>query len=406
MRTRSILLVSMLLLLTSVSFSAVLSEWRGPNRDGIYPNENLLKEWPADGPALLWSAGGLGVCFSSPAVTKDAIYGTALLETEGWLFAFDHNGTEMWKVKYGPEWAESHEGVHTTPTVVDDKIYIISAMGQVFCFDTKGTFIWTVDMIKEFGARNIAWGFSESALVDGDKVFCTPGGTKAMMAALNRNTGKIIWQTKGNGQLSAYCSPTIINHNGIRILVTMTEKSVVALDPESGNMLWEKDHVTKYDINPNTILYKDGWLHTFSGYGTGSQMFEIAADGMSAKKLWASDEPDNQMAGAVLVDGYIYTSGHKNRGWACVDWTTGDVLWQSREYGGKGPIVFSDGLLHMYSEKGDVVLAKPNSEKFDVISAFKMNDGSAEHWAHPVVKDGRLYIRHGDVMNVYDIAAK
>ncbi|MBN1465586.1 PQQ-binding-like beta-propeller repeat protein, partial [candidate division KSB1 bacterium] len=312
----------------------------------------------------------------------------------------------LWRTTYGPEWDAGHKGARTTPTVVDDKIYLISGTMQVTCLDTAGKIVWRVDMAKEFGARNLHWGMTESPLVDGDKVFCTPGGTGAMMAALNRQNGEIIWQTKGNGQLSAYCSPVIIDHNGRRLLVTMTEKAVVALAPESGTMLWSLPHVTQYDINPNSVLYKDGYLHAISGYGTGGQLFKIAADGKSATKIWANEVPDSQMAGAVLVDGYLYSSGHQNRGWACVEWMSGDVKWQSRDYGGKGPIIFADGMLYLYSEKGDVVLVKPNPDKFEPISAFKMNDGSGEHWAHPVIKDGRLYIRHGDVMNVYDIASR
>jgi outer membrane protein assembly factor BamB len=381
-------------------------QFRGPNRDGIYENENLLKQWPENGPSKVWSARDVGIGFSSPAVTDRAVYVTALIGTEGRLFAFDHRGKKLWAATYGPEWDGGHKGARTTPTVVDDKIYLISGMGQVICLDTMGKILWTVDMMKEFGARNLHWGMAESPLVDGDKIFCTPGGTTAMMAALNRHSGKAIWQTKGNGQLSAYCSPAIIDHNGHRMLVTMMEKAVVAFEPESGDMLWSMPHVTQYDINPNTVLYKNGYLYAFSGYGTGGQMLKLSSDGKSATKVWSNDVPDSQMAGAVLVNGYIYSSGHKNRGWACVNWASGHVKWQSREYGGKGPIIYADGMLYLYSEKGDVVLVKPNPEKFEPISAFTMNDGSGEHWAHPVIMDGRLYIRHGDVMNVYDIASK
>lgn len=406
MRFQHALSILLIFLAATLVFSEVLSEWRGANRDGIYPNERLLKKWPEAGPKKLWSADGLGIGFSSPAVTQQAVYVTALIGSEGRLFAFDHNGKQIWKTGYGPEWDQGHKGARTTPTVVDDKIYLISGMARVVCLNTAGAIEWSVDMEREFGARNLHWGLTESPLVDGDIIYCTPGGSKAMMAALNRFTGKTIWQTKGNGQLSAYCSPVIIKHNGKRILVTMTEKAVVALEPASGEVLWQQPHVTQYDINPNTILYQDGYLYTLSGYGTGGQMFALTADGKSAQKVWVNETPDSQMAGAVLVDGYIYSSGHKNRGWACSAWKTGAVQWQSRDYGGKGPIIFSDGMLYLYSEKGDVVLAKPNPEKFEPVSAFVMQDGSGEHWAHPVIKNGRLYIRHGDVMNVYDISAR
>ena len=404
---RKIFIASLVLIFTAEFASAdILSQWRGPERDGVYPGESLMKQWPAAGPKLLWRADGLGIGFSSPAVTTDRVYVTSLIDAQGWLFAFDHAGVLQWKMNYGPEWDEGHKGTRTTPTIVDNNIYLVSGVGTVYCVRTTGKPIWSVDMKKEFGAEVLHWGIAESALVDGDVVYCTPGGTTALVVALNRHTGAVIWQTTSNGEISAYCSPRLIYHNNNKTLVTMTQKSLVAIDPTTGDLMWRQGHTTRYDIHPNTPLYKDGLIYAFSGYGTGSQMFKISPDGKSASKVWANDTPDNQMAGAVLVDGMIYTSGHQNRGWGCVNWKTGDLVWNSDEYGGKGPIIFSDGLLYMYSEKGDVVLAKPNPTKFEPLSAFKMEEGSGQHWAHPVVKNGRLYIRHGDVMHVYDVAAK
>ncbi len=403
---RKFFLLFVLICMASVASADVISQWRGPNRDGIYPGEKLLKQWPKKGPKLLWRADGLGIGFSSPAVTPDRVYVTSLIGSEGWLFAFDHSGALQWKVNYGPEWDKGHKGTRTTPAVVDDKIYLISGVGVITCLDAKGKLLWTVDMKEKFGAVVLHWGIAESPLVDGDKIYCTPGGPGALVAALNRHTGAVVWTTKSNGETSGYCSPRLITHNNKKILATMTERSVVAIDPKTGVLLWRQPHVTKYDINPNTPLYKDGLVYTFSGYGTGSQMFKIAADCKSAKIIWANDTPDNQMAGAVLIDGYIYSSGHNNRGWACLDWKTGGLQWRSRDHGGKGPIIYSDGMLYIYSEKGDVVLARPNPKKFEPVSAFKLRDGSGTHWAHPVIRDGRLYIRHGDVLMVYDIAAK
>lgn len=382
----------------------IVSQWRGPDRDGVYPNENLLAEWPQGGPKLLWKATGLGEGYSSPAVTEDRVYVTALLDNTGYLFAFDHEGNPVWNVAYGPEWDQGHPGTRTTPTVVGDKMYLVSGVGHVVCLSTSGTVLWTVDMTKTFGAQVLRWGIAESPLVDDDRVICTPGGSKAMLAALDRHTGETVWQTKGNGDISAYCSPDVITVGNNRIIVTMTQKHVVGVDAETGKFLWEQPHHTRYDINPNTPLYSNGLLYTNSGYGTGSQMFELSADGTSIKKLWDNEIPDSQMAGMVLVDGYIYASGHSNRGWACVDWQSGELQWQDRDLGGKGPIIFSDGLIYIYSEKGDVALVNPNPQKFDVISSFEVTEGSGPHWAHPVIDNGRLYIRHGDVLLVYDIS--
>ena len=388
----------------SAAFGRIDSQWRGPNRDGVYPNESLLKKWPDEGPKLIWSVGELGAGYSSPAVTSDRVYLTGMISGEGFLFAFDREGKLVWKSSYGPEWDGSRPGARTTPTVVDDRIYLMSAEGRAVCFSTDGNKIWSINLMQEFGARNLEWGMTESLLVDGDRVFCAPGGRNVMIAALDRHSGKAIWKIKGTGETSGYCSPCLVKHGERRLLLTMTARSVVGIDADSGEYLWRHSHVTDYVVNANTPLYQDGYLYTVSGYDTGGQMFELSEDGKSIKRVWSQDTLDSQMGAAVLVDGYIYGSGHQNRGWHCLDWKTGKVRYTAREIGNKGAIIFSDGMLYCYSERGDVALVKPNPQKFEVVSSFQIKKGSGEHWAHPVIKDGRLYIRHGDALMVYHIA--
>jgi outer membrane protein assembly factor BamB len=392
---------------TAALFSAdILSQWRGAERDGIYRVEGLLSEWPDGGPELLWRVDGLGIGFSSPAVANKRVYVTAMIDGTGYLFAFDWEGKQIWKKTYGNEWDGGRPGARTTPTVLQDRIYLFSGYAKVVCLDMNADIVWQVDAQKAFGARNLRWGITESLLVDGDRLFCTPGGRNVMVAALDRHTGTTIWTSKGNGEASSYCSPVLVNHNNRPLLLTMTGKSVVGLDANNGKMLWEHSHVTSYDINPNTPLYKDGRIFTVSGYGTGGQMFELSKDGNSIKRLWAQDAIDSQMGAAVLVDGYIYGSGQNNRGWHCLDWRTGKVMYSARELGNKGNIIFAGGLLYLYGEKGDVALVRPNPQELDVISSFKIKEGSGPHWAHPVIDNGRLFVRHGDVMMVYDIGKK
>ena len=398
----------LLLLLLGVNLlhGQIDSQWRGPNRDGIYPGEKLLQSWPAHGPRQIWSAEDLGIGYSSAAVTKDRVYITGMIDGEGFLFAFDHNGSLLWKSSYGPEWDGGHEGARTTPTVVGDRIYLYSGEGHAVCLSTAGKVLWSVNTFKAFGGRNLHWGITESLLVDGDRLFCTPGGPDVLMAVLDRHSGKTLQTLRGNGELSAYCSPALVKHGGRRLILTMTGKSLVGLDADSGEFLWDARHITRYDINPNTPLYFGGRIFSQSGYGTGCQMFQLAPDGTSVKRIWENEEGDSQMAAAVLIDGHLYTSGHSNRGWACLDWETGETQWQSRDLYGKGPVVFSDGKIYLYSEKGDVALVNPDPARFDVVSSFKISRGSGPHWAHPVIRDGRLYIRHGEVLMVYDIAAE
>ena len=395
-------------LLLSLSFSFALgqieSQWRGPDRDGVYPDENLLRKWPDAGPRLLWFVEGLGAGYSSAAVTSDRVYLTGMIRGEGFLFAFDMEGKLVWRASYGPEWDGSRPGARTSPTVVGDRLYLMSAEGPAVCFSTDGKKIWSVNLMQEFGARNIEWGMTESLLVDGDHVFCTPGGQNVMIARLDRYSGKTIGKIKGNGETSGYCSPLLVKHGERRLLLTMTAKSVVGIDADTGEYLWRHSHVTPYDLNANTPLYHNGYLYTVSGYNTGGQMFKLSENGESVRRVWSQDTLDSQMGAAVLVAGYIYGSGHQNRGWHCLDWKTGKVRYTAREIGNKGAIIFSDGMLYGYSERGDVALVKPNPQKFEVLSSFQIKKGSGEHWAHPVIKDGRLYIRHGDALMVYHIA--
>lgn len=400
-----LLVVLTIILLSSISLVAQIdSQWRGVNRDGKYDNEKLLKKWPANGPKLITSIKNLGDGYSQPAVTKDRIYVTGMTDEKGYLFAFDFSGKQLWKSYYGKEWDSSYPGSRVTPTVAGDKVYLVSGFGEVVCFNTSGKKIWSVDMFKTFNAPNIRWGITESPLVDGDYVYCTPGAPDVSLAVLDRHTGKTVKTIKINGQTSTYCSPVIINHNGRRILVTMLAKSVVGVDVKTHKPIFEAEHITQYNINPNTPLYHKGYLYVVSGYGTGGQLFKMNQDGTKLTKIWEDEELDSQMGAAILVDGYIYGSGHKNRNWKCLDFKTGKMMFESRKLGRKGNIVYADGMLYLYSEKGDIALVKPNPKKLDIISSFRLKDGTGEHWAHPVIDKGRLFVRHGDILNIYDIA--
>jgi len=400
-----IILVSCLI--SSVLADDEFSQWRGPDRDGKYPDKNLLKQWPSQGPDLIWTVTDLGEGYSSPAVTSRGIYLTGMIDGTGILFAIDLNGKELWRTSYGPEWQDGHDGARTTPTIVGDKIYIMSGNGKVVCLNTAdGGIVWEVDLIQSFNARNLKWGMTESLLVDGDRLFCTPGGSKAMMVILDRFSGKTIKIIQGNGEKSGYASPTIITHNEKRIILTMTGRSLVGLNAESGDYLWRQEHKTKYDINPNTPIYHQGYIYAVSGYGTGGQLVKLGPDGKNVQQIWSDKTLDSQMGATVLLDDYIYGSGHKNKGWHCIEWKTGKVKYTAKDLGNKGNIIFAEGLLYCYSENGDVGLVKPSPEKFNVISSFEITKGSGPHWAHPVIESGKLYIRHGDVLQVYDIKSK
>lgn len=379
------------------------SQWRGLNRDGVYHEQNLLKSWPDKGPKMLWTAGYLGKGYSSAAVTKNTIFTTGMIDGTGFVFAFNKAGKLLWKTPYGQEWSRNYEGSRTTPTVVGDRLYIEGTGGEVFCLNSgNGDVVWKTSLIEKYGARKIRWGLVESLLIDGDQLICTPGGTETNLIALNRHDGSLLWSSKGVGDKAAYCSPTVFEHGGKRTIVTMTGKSILGVNAENGKLLWSHPHITSYDINPNTPYYLDGRLYCVSGYGTGGVQLELSPDGTSVKEVWRNKSLDVQMDAFVVVDGFIYGTSHKKPAWHCLDWKTGEERYVDPGIG-KGNVIFSDGLIYCYGDNGKVGLIEPDPDSFKLISSFKISQGTNEHWAHSVISDGVLYIRHGNTMMAYDI---
>jgi outer membrane protein assembly factor BamB len=390
-------------LLNVNTFAQDNAQWRGPNRDGIYNETGLLKTWPENGPALLWHFDELGDGHSSAAVTKNRIYTAGMINGIGYIFSFSLDGKLIWKLPYGEEWTESWPGVRSTPLINDGKIYFLSGFGKLLCMQAdKGEKIWTVDVMKDLHGRNIKWGVTENLLIDGNMLFCTVGGADTNVVALDRNTGKLIWISKGNGEASAYCSPMLITLPNRKILVTQTESSILGIDAANGKLLWRHDQPNKYSVHANTPLYHDGYLYCVSGYGKGGVMLKIAADGSAKQEVWRNSSLDNRMGGFVLVNGNIYGSDDSNKAWWCLDWKTGKEIY-SEKITNKGNIIFSDGMLYCYGDSGEVVLVQPASDGFKKISSFKVPFGANQHWAHLVIVNGRLYVRHGSSLMVYDI---
>jgi len=385
-------------------------QFRGPNRDGKSAETGLLQKWPEAGPKQLWAVEGLGIGFSSVAVADGLIYTTGMLGSEGFLFAYDLNDKFQWKVSYGPEWSRSHKGTRTIPTVDDDRVYVFSGTGVLACFDAKsGEKKWAVDTLEKFQGSNLRWGIAESVLIVGSNAICTPGGPDASIVALDKMTGQTAWTSKGLSENSAYCTPALIEISDVQLIVTMLQKSVVGLDAKTAKVLW-KDNV-KIGIgranHPVTPLYHDGHVYFTAGYDKGGVKYKLSADGTEVIKMWDDDTLDVHHGGVVLVDGYIYGANWKGnaRGdWVCLDWDTGEVMYEAKWNGNKGAIIYADGMLYCYDENtGDVALVKASPKSFEIVSCFRITRGSGKHWAHPAISDGRLYIRHGDVLMAYDI---
>lgn len=398
---RLICVVAISFLLVS-TFAQQATGWRGPTRDGIYAESGLLKQWPAGGPEILWSYEELGQGHSSAIVDQDFVYTTGMLEGRGYLFKFDKDGELLYKKEYGPEFTESWYGTRGTPTIAGDKIYLLSSFGKLICFDNaSGDILWSKDLTRDFDGKVIQWGMNETPVVDGKIIYITPGGRKNGMVALNRHSGELVWSSPGTGETTAYCTPLLFEHNGRKMLATHFESNVVGFDATTGKMLWKQYQPNIYSIHPNTPIYHEGKLFYLSGYGQGGGMLELSDDGNSVERIWTHKNMDSRMGGAVLVDGYIYGSGD-SRLWSCLDWETGEEMYTSKEIG-HGVVIYADGLLYCYSQRGELALVDPDPSGFKVISQTRVTKGSEQHWAHPVIYDGVLYVRHGKALIAYKV---
>jgi outer membrane protein assembly factor BamB len=407
MHMRIFLMIAGIFLFSSGSGDGFI-QWRGPNRDGKYTEKGLLKKWPEKGPPLQWSFEGLGSGHGNAGFSRDKIFILGMPDTTGILYAFSYTGKLLWKKEYGTEWYVSYKGSRSTPVVVDDLVYFTSGVGGVFCYDgNSGKKIWSVDLNQKFGAQKVDWGIAESLLVDGERLFCTPGGKRHNVVTLNRFTGETIWTSQGNHEPSAYCSPILVKHNQTQLLINITERSVIGIDAGTGHYYWRIPQYQRYKIHANTPVYSNGRIFCASEEAdsvSGLIAIELSGDGTKASILWRNEEVQNVMGGIIFLDGYIYCSQYQRRKWNCINANTGKIEYVSNAFG-DGAMIWADDLFYCYSERGEVALVKADSKSFEVISKFFVPLGTDQHWAHPVIYQGKLYIRHGNALMVYNIKA-
>lgn len=409
-----------LILILFVSFTALAQSpygFRGPERSGSYPDKNLLKQWPEDGPELLWSINDAGKGYSSPVVVGNTIYITGMngSEEREILSAYRLSGEKIFQTEYGNPWTGTYPDTRTSPTIEGDRVYVISGMGEVVCMDAQsGAIVWKVDAATLYGRKPGSWGTSESPLVYDNKVIYTPGGDLTTMVALDAATGELVWKTEGYGDVGAYVSPLLINHNGNPKIIGVTAKSVIGVNPASGKIDWRftdwgSTEPGRDNIAVNTPLYFNDGLYFSFGYNIGSFMLRLNSDASQAALAWRNDDLDTHIGGIVLHDGVIYGSNwiNNNSGnWVAVDWNSGETFYEEAWSGGKskGSIITADGMLICYDERrGTVGLVKPNRQNFEVVSEFRLNGGSGAHWGHPTIDQGILYIRRGEALNAFKI---
>lgn len=389
--------------------------WRGPDRDGIYPETGLLKTWPSDGPQLVWETLDVGKGYSSPVISGDRLYITGMNEEESSeiFSAYTMDGKKVYEIVYGTPWNKSYPETRTTPVIKDNKAYVISGSGEIVCIDiSEGKIVWKVDGGAVFERKTGNWGTVECPLLFDNKVVYTPSGDQTTMVALNGETGETLWKSNPLGDEGCYVSPMLITYNGKRQIIGSTGKTVIGVNPDNGNIEWIFDDWGKKGegkIAVNTPLYKDGRIFISHGYNINAVLLQLNDDLTGVGVVWRNNDLDTHHGGFVLVDGTIYGSNwiNNNQGnWVAVDWNTGETKSET-EWGsgkGKGSIIAADNMLYCYDERrGTVGLVRPNPEKFDVVSEFRITKGEGPHWAHPVINKGILYIRHGNALMAYHI---
>lgn len=393
-----------LVLLAAAAPAADSPQFRGPERNGIFPAEGLLASWPEGGPEKLWSASGLGGGFSSVSVADGRIYTTGMDGGEGYVLAFDIRGKALWKRGYGAlHDGNGYPGTRTTPTYHEGLLYLMSSKARAVALDAAtGEIRWHKDLASAFGARNITWGIAESPLVVDDKVIFTPGGSGATMVALDKKSGEELWTTSDIGDGSAYCSPLLLDDGKHRQIVTNVEKHIIGVDPAGGELLWQQPYPGRWDIHAVSPVFDGDSIFVSSGYKQGGKMFALATDGRGVSLRWKNESLDVHHGGAVLVDGRIYGAA-SNGAWYALEAATGKIAGRI-DHAGKGSVVYADGRLYGYVEVGDVLLVDPDPANFHVVSSFRITEGQGQHWAHPVIADGVLYVRHGDVLMAFDVA--
>ncbi len=382
-------------------------QYRGPNRDNISTETGLLARWPDDGPALAWTKTGFGEGYSEVAVAGDAIYTLGSRGNDEMLFAIEREtGNPKWAIRTGRNREDgTGNGPRGTPTVDGDHVYALGANGDLVCAKTAdGEIVWKLNILEEFQGSNIVWGISESVLIDGEKLICTPGGKAATIVALDKLTGRPVWRSLVQGAPQAgYSSPIAIDVGNVRQYVNFVHTAVVSVRASDGEPMWGQRASANGTANCSSPVAADDVVFTASGYDTGGALFRLASrsNATASEVVYTTKEMKNHHGGMVLLGGYVY--GFDESILTCLDLRTGKPAWQNRSVG-KGSLTCADGKLFLRSEGGPIALATASPEGYEELGRFDQPQRSGRPaWAHPVVAGGRLYIRDQDKLLAFDV---
>ncbi|MGE3313876.1 MAG: PQQ-binding-like beta-propeller repeat protein [Planctomycetaceae bacterium] len=416
-------------LATSGASTSQAADWptfRGIGRTAVSPETGLLQEWPEEGPPLVWEVSGAGRGYSSLAIAGNQIFalGDGLStksedDKSEYLVCFDRNGKSLWQAKTGEAWTKGKtdwQSSRSTPTVDGDRVYVLTPYGKLCCFETAdGKEVWTKDLMgDEFGGKKAdSWGYSESVLVDGDQLVCTPGGEKTTMAAFNKRTGELIWTTVREKDRGAGHSSIMISEvGGTRVYVQTTGSGALGVRANDGKLLWSYPIDQTTAVIPTPIV-RDDLVFFSAGYKRGGALLRQVpeGDGVSIQEVYPLKiELANKHGGIVLVGDYLYGDSDDAGIPFCADLMTGEIRWKKRSSGGgKNSAAFAaaDGRLYIHFQNGTMVLAVADAEEYKEVGSFKVpGSGERPSWSHPVILDGRLYLRENDKILCYDVTAK
>ena len=382
--------------------------WRGPDRTGISRETGLLKSWPDGGPKLRWKAEGLGGGYSTPSVARGRAFGMGYVGETETVWALDtRTGRQAWSATVA---AANHrigygEGSRSTPTIDGNRLYALGVSGDLVCLDNRnGKLIWRRNLPREFGGSIPGWGYTESPLIDGNKVIVTPGRQQATMVALDKMTGQLIWKSQvPGGDPAQYASSIVATVDGVRQYIQFLRGGVVGVAADDGRFLWRYSNPANGTANCSTPIFQDNHLFAASGYGVGGGLVKLTktGDGVSATEVYFTRQMRNHHGGMILIGGYLY--GFDGGTLTCLNFKTGKIAWTNRSVG-KGSLVYADGHLYARAERGAVALVEANPKEYVEKGQFQQPFRSGKNaWAHPVVANGRLYLRDQDILLCYDI---
>ncbi|TXT21567.1 MAG: hypothetical protein FD138_4039 [Planctomycetota bacterium] len=386
--------------------------WRGPDRDDVSKETGLLKEWPKEGPPRVWVNQDVGLGYAGVAIVNGKLFTMGAREDTEFLICLNAtDGKELWSARIGSRLGNNWgDGPRGTPSVDGERVYAMGGQGTLICAQVaSGEVVWSKSM-SALGGKKPGWGFCESVTVDGPRVLCTPGGSEGSIAALNKQDGEVLWRSTDVTHGAQYASIVPIEHNGKRQYLQLFTNSLVSVEAETGKLLWKTDWPNGRTAVIPTPIFHDGSVFITSGYKAGCKLAKIGPDNQ-VEDVYAHNEMTNHHGGVVRIGEHIY--GCSDSTWTCLDFKTGKVAWAERRTFGKGSVTSADGMLYCLDENnGEVVLADASPAGWKVHGRFKLEAQSEKRsrqgkvWTHPVVSNGKLFLRDQEFLSCYDVKAQ